>query len=208
VSTREPAAPPCSDLVAESAGRADAEPGAGASEAHARLLVTTRGFGTAGEARRALREAMPGARVRATGFAGILTVEARGDPLGLAEHAARVAGAGRIGRVMAVLAEVESARQPIEAAALALARRHVGPGESFSFRLHKRGPHALAEPSLALEREIGGALFTALRERDGKDPRVDLARPDVTVAAEVLGPRTLLCVRRRAWRARAAPAAS
>jgi DNA polymerase-4 len=167
----------------------------------AQLLVTARGFGTVREARRALREALPGARIRGTGFAGILCVEASGDPLALAERAAAAAAAGRIGRVMAVLAEVESARQPIEQAAVALGRRHVGPGESFCFRLHKRGPHALAETSLALERAIGGAIWTALRDRDGKAPRVDLASPDVTVAAEVLGPRTLLCLRRRAWRA-------
>ena len=171
----------------------------------ARLLVTARGFGTVREARRALREAVPEARLRGTGFSGILYVEASGDALVLAERAARAAAAGRIGRVMAVLAEVESARQPIEEAAVELGRRQIGPDESFCFRLHKRGAHGLADPSPALEREIGGAIWTALRDRDGKDPRVDLANPDVTVAAEMLGPRTLLCLRRRAWRATGAP---
>lgn len=164
-----------------------------------RLLVTARGFGTVRDARRALREAVPGARILGTGFVGILVVETRGDAHALAARVAETAHAGGIGRVMLVLADVESERQPIEAAAVALGRHRIRPGESFCFRLHKRGAHGLAETSLALEREIGGAVWTALRERDGKDPRVDLARPDVTLSAEVLGPRTLLCLRRRAW---------
>ena len=164
-----------------------------------RLLVTARGFGTVRDARRALRDAVPGARILGTEFVGILVVEARGDAHSIVARVADAAGAGGIGRVMLVLADVESEREPIEAAAVALGRDRIRPGESFCFRLHKRGSHGLAETSLTLEREIGGAIWTALRERDVEDPRVDLASPDVTLAAEVLGPRTLLCLRRRAW---------
>jgi DNA polymerase-4 len=182
------------------AGLEHAEALASEAGTPARLLVTARGFGTVRDAVRALREAVPAVRVRGAGFAGILFAEAIGDALALAERVARAA-AGRIGRVVAVLAEVESARRPIEEAAVALGRRHIGPEESFCFRLHKRGAHALAEPSPVLEREIGGAIWTALRDRDGRDPRVDLASPDVTLAAEVLGPHTVLCLQRRAWHA-------
>jgi DNA polymerase-4 len=174
-----------------------------ASEADrpARLLVTARGLRAGRQAAWALREAVPEARVRGAGFGGILLLEASGDALALAAEVTHAA-AGRIGRAMAVLAEVESARGPIEEAAVAIGRAHVGPGEGFCFRLHKRGTHALVEDSPWLEREIGGAIWSALHERDGKAPRIDLTRPDVTVSAEVLGPRTAVCVRRRAWRER------
>jgi tRNA(Ser,Leu) C12 N-acetylase TAN1 len=151
------------------------------------------------ELARALHEAAPEASVRGAGFRGIFLVEAPGDALELAERVSHAAGA-RIGRAMALLAEVASERQPIEEAAVTIARRHVGRDETFCFRLHKRGAHGLVEASQALEGEIGGAIWTALRDRDGRDPKVELASPDVTVSAELLGPRTVVCLRRRAWR--------
>jgi len=165
-----------------------------------RLLVTARGLRRTRKAARALLRAVPDARVLDTGFRGIFVLEVeRGDPLELAKHVIRVAG-GSIGRVLAVQVEVASDPQRVEAAAVVVARRQVGPSDSFCFRLHKRGVHGMAEESRVLERRIGGAIWEALRERDGTAPRVDLTDADVTVSAELLGPRTVVCVRRRAWR--------
>ena len=173
-----------------------------------RLLVTARGLRGGCKTIRALRELAPEARALVTGFRGILLVEAAaGERLELAERVSRGARE-RIGRVMAVLAETPSEELPIRAAAVEIGLRSVGSGETFCFRLHKRGAHSIARASQGLEREIGGAIWQALRERDGRAPRVDLARPDVTISAELLGPRTLICLRRRAWRAQAPDASA
>jgi len=157
---------------------------------------------------RALREAAPEAHALVTGFRGIVLVEASaGEPIEFAERVSRGARE-RIGRVMAVVAETPSEELPIRAAAVEIGLRRVGCGETFCFRLHKRGAHSVARASQGLEREIGGAIWQALRERDGRAPRVDLARPDVTISAELLGPRTLICLRRRAWRVQAPDASA
>lgn len=164
------------------------------------LLVTARGLRGGRRAIRALRQAAPEAYAIPSRFRGIVLVEAAAaDPLELAERVSAAAGE-RIGRVMAVLAEIQSEEVAIRTAALEIGLRSIGAGETFCFRLHKRGAHSIAGASQALEREIGGAIWQALRERDGRDPRVDLTSPDVTISAELLGPRTLVCLRRRAWR--------
>jgi tRNA(Ser,Leu) C12 N-acetylase TAN1 len=170
------------------------------ASASTRLLVTARDLWRTRRTVRALRQAAPGARVLETGFRGIFLVEADGgDPLELARHVSRAA-ASRIGRVMAVQGEVVSGPEPVEGAVVAVARRHVGLRDTFCFRLHKRGIHGMAEDSRLLESRIGGAIWEALRERDGTVPRVDLTDPDVTISAELLGPRTYVCIRRRDWR--------
>jgi tRNA(Ser,Leu) C12 N-acetylase TAN1 len=153
---------------------------------------------------RALRRALPDAYVHGLGFRGLFLVEAPGDALELAAAVSRIGG-GRVAHARAALAEVESAEKPVQAAAVDVARRHVGRGESFCVRVHKRGRHALSRDTPALERDLGAAIWQALRERDGEDPKVELDDPDLTLTAEVLGPLTSICIERREWRAEPAP---
>jgi protein-L-isoaspartate(D-aspartate) O-methyltransferase len=159
------------------------------------LIVTARSLSGARRARRALHRALPGARVKGTGFTAVLAVDAEGDPAALAAQAT----GSRIrsyGRVVTVLAQVPSARAQMVDAVARAAAGQVRPGESFCVRLHKRGAHGYLEPTPALERAAGTAAWEALHRRDGTQPRVDLVHPDVTIHVEVLGPRTLIGVAR------------
>jgi tRNA(Ser,Leu) C12 N-acetylase TAN1 len=94
--------------------------------------------------------------------------------------------------VVAVLAEVPSARAQMLDAVARVAAEHVRPGDSFAGRIHKRGAHGYLDPTPELERAAGAAAWQALGRRDGTRPRVDLACPDVTVHVEVLGPWSLV----------------
>lgn len=170
-----------------------------AAPAPATLVVTARDVLSQRLTARALRGALPGARVaRHRSFRAVFLVEAVGDPIELAETVSR-ACAGSIGRVVPALAEVESRVELVKAAAIEVGAARVGAGESFGFRLHKRG-RAIDRPSPELEREIGGAVWVALERRDGVRPTVDLAAPDVEITAEVLGPTTVVGIVRKAWR--------
>jgi tRNA(Ser,Leu) C12 N-acetylase TAN1 len=159
------------------------------------LIVTARSLHDGGRARHALHRALPGARVTGTGFTAGLAVGARGDPAALA---ARTTGSGSrsFGRVVAVLAEVPSAREQMLDAVARAAAGQVRPGESLCVRLHKRGAHGYLDLTPALERAAGTAAWQALHRRDGAGPRVDLVHPDVTIHVEVPGPRTLIGVAR------------
>lgn len=174
------------------------------TEAHARVIVTGRSLLEARRTVRALRRALPGFWVHGTGFTGVFVVEAEGDPLEIAERVMRKCG-NRIGHATAVAAEATSEVEPVKEAAVRVGLTHVAPGESFCFRVHKRGSHLLTAPTPELELNIGSAIWHALEERDGRAPRVDLKSPDVTVIAEVLGPVTAVGVVRKAWKALAAP---
>lgn len=161
------------------------------------LIVTARSLSGGGRARQALHRALPGAQVKGTGFTAVLAVEAHGDPADLAAQATGC-GSRSFGRVVAVLADVPSARAQMLDAVARVAARQVRPGESVCVRLHKRGAHGYLEPTPALERAAGTAAWQALRRRDGTAPRADLVHPDVTIHVEVLGPRTLIGVARTA----------
>ena len=159
------------------------------------LIVTARSLRGGRRARRALHRALPGARVRGTGFTAVLAVDARGDPVALAATAADLSGHW-LGRVVAVLAEVPSARAQLVDAVAGVAARQVRPGESLCVRRHKRGAHGVPAPPPGLEQAAADAAWQALARRDGTGPRADLVHPDVTIHAEVLGPRTLVGVAR------------
>jgi tRNA(Ser,Leu) C12 N-acetylase TAN1 len=165
----------------------------------AKLIVTSAGLETARDTRFALKTAIPTARVRRTGLKGIFSLEAEGNVLDIAKLICRECSQ-RIGHLTAVLAEVESRFEPIKEAAVRIGREQIGPEESFSFRLHKRGAHFLEQDTLTLEQEIGGAIWTALEEKHGAKPKVRLKNPDVSVVAEVLGSITAVGISRRAWR--------
>ena len=171
--------------------------GTGPQSAPPALIVTARCLRDGGRARQALHRPLPGARVKGTGFTAVLAVEAHGDPADLAAQATGC-GSRSFGRVVAVLAEVPSARAQMVDAVARVATEQVRPGESVCVRLHKRGAHGYLEPTPALERAAGTAAWQALHRRDGTVPRADLVHPDVTIHVEVLGPRTLIGVTRTA----------
>ena len=59
-----------------------------------------------------------------------------------------------------MLAIVESKEESIEDVAVRIGVAEIGPEESFVCRLHKRGSHELKQDTAALEREIGGGIWT------------------------------------------------
>ena len=158
------------------------------------LIVTASSLGGERRARRALRRLLPDSAIKGTGFTAVLAAEAPGDPLA---PAARAGGCRAFGRVVAVLAEVVSARAQMMDAVARVAAGHVRPGESLCVRVHKRGAHGYLDPSPALERAAGAAAWDALHRRDGTTPRADLVHPDVTIHVEVLGPRSLVGITRK-----------
>jgi tRNA(Ser,Leu) C12 N-acetylase TAN1 len=161
-----------------------------------KLIVTNRGLEPARYLRFALRRAIPGARVRGTGFRGIFAVEAQGDPSELAKLVYDECSQS-VGHMTAVLATVESKEESIEDVAVRIGAAEIGPEESFCFRLHKRGTHDLQKDTSKLEQEIGGAIWTALKVKYNKEPKVNLKSPDITVIAEILGPIAAVGISRR-----------
>lgn len=164
-----------------------------------KFIVTSRGLEPVRYLRFALRVAIPGARVRGTGFRGVLALEAGGEISELAKLICRECSES-VGHVTAVLATVESREEPIKDAAARIGAAQIGPEESFCFRLHKRGAHGLEQDTSKLEQEIGGALWSALEGKYNKNPKVSLKNPDVAVIAEILGPIAAVGISRRAWR--------
>jgi tRNA(Ser,Leu) C12 N-acetylase TAN1 len=168
----------------------------------AKLIVTSRGLSTTKQTIAALRALLPGARVRRTGFRGVVTLEVEGDVFKLAERVNRECFLD-IGRATAILAEVQSTPEAIKEAAAKIGAEHIQEGEKFCFRLYKRGSHWLEQETPRLESEIGGEIWATLQRRYGKELSVDLKDPDVTVIAEVLGPNTGVGILRKSWRASA-----
>jgi len=164
-----------------------------------KLIVTNRGLEPVRYLRFALRRAVPGARVRGTGFRGILSLEAEGDPTQVAKLIYEECSQN-IGHLTAVLATVESIEESIRDAAVQIGAAQIGSEESFSFRLNKRGTHGLKKDTSTLEREIGGAIWIALEGKYQKRPKVNLKNPDITVTAEILGPIVAIGISRREWR--------
>jgi tRNA(Ser,Leu) C12 N-acetylase TAN1 len=166
----------------------------------AKLLVTSREIYARRATIASLKAVLPGAHTRSAGFRGIFMVEAKGDAIELVEKVIQECSY-RIGRAVPVLAEVQSTLDAIKEGAVKVGVEHIGWDEKFCFRIHKRGVHQLDKNTPDIEREIGGAIWTALQRKYEKIPSVDLEEPDVTVLAEVLGPNTAIGIVRKAWRA-------
>jgi tRNA(Ser,Leu) C12 N-acetylase TAN1 len=164
-----------------------------------KLIATSRGLEPARYFKFALRRAIPGARIRGTGFRRVFAVEAEGDPSELAKLVYDECSQS-IGHLTAVLTTGESKRESIKGAAARIGAAQIGPEESFCFRLHKRGAHGLEQDTSTLEREIGGAIWTELEGKYHKKPKVSLKNPDIAVIAEILGPTAAIGISRRAWR--------
>ena len=57
----------------------------------------------------------------------------------------------------------------------------------------------MQEDTPKIEYEIGGAINTALEQKNATKPLVNLTNPDITINAEVLGPITFLGIVRKDW---------
>jgi tRNA(Ser,Leu) C12 N-acetylase TAN1 len=169
----------------------------------AKLIVTGPGVKTARRPRSVLKKAVPGARIQRTGFSSVFILETEGAAPQVAKSVTQKCS-GYIGHVTAVLAEVDSRIDAIKEAAVRIGSEQIGENEKFCFRLNKRGSHQLVEDTCKLEREIGGAIWQALEQKQGKRPVVDLDDPDITIIAEVMGPNTAIGILRKAWRTMAA----
>jgi len=169
------------------------------AENKARLIITSKDFYAVRKTVSALKKLIPDARVRPTGFRAIFALEAEGDPNELASRIMQDCSRF-VGHVTTILSEVESRVDPIKDIAVKVGAEQIGQDESFAFRLNKRGSHWLNEETPKLERDIGGAIWKALKEKYGKEPKVNLGSPDVAVIAEVLGPNTAIGVSRKKWR--------
>jgi tRNA(Ser,Leu) C12 N-acetylase TAN1 len=165
----------------------------------AKLIVTGGKTESLRECKRLLRDAFPHARVRNAGFRCVFVIESENDPLTLAadlEHQAH----SFIGHVTSVLSKTETNADAISEAAVRIGTAHIGADESFCFRIHKRGSHGLVEDTGTLEKRIGSAIWSALQQKYGKKPLVDLENPDVSVVGEVLGPWTAIGISKKVWR--------
>jgi tRNA(Ser,Leu) C12 N-acetylase TAN1 len=163
-----------------------------------KLVVTSRGLEARRQTIEVLRATFPEINVRKTGFKAVFTLEAEGDATKLAEEVYRKCSFD-IGRAVAVLAEIPSTLKDIKKVAVEICKDKVGRNEKFCFRLHKRGSHLLEKKTPKLEYEIGEAVWLALKEKYGEEPKVDLEHPDITVVAEVLGPNAAVGITRKSW---------
>jgi len=171
-----------------------------ASEPTVMLVVTGPGTYTGRRPRPVLKKAIPSARVKRTPFPSVFILETEGNAERIAEAVVEKCS-DAIGHVTVVSAEVESELEAIKAAAVKIAAEHIESGQKFCFRLHKRGAHSLAADTFEIERQVGAAMWEALQQIHGVPPIVDLEEPDITVSAEVLGPRTAMGFSRKGWTA-------
>jgi tRNA(Ser,Leu) C12 N-acetylase TAN1 len=138
--------------------------------------------------------------VHATGFRSVFALEVPGDPQALARRVAAELGS-RFGNITAVIQPVASREDTIRAAAIRIGQDQLAAGQTFCFRLHKRGLHWISTPTRMMEAEIGAALADAVEVATGRKPVVSLDAPDVTIVAEMLGPVTWVGLQQRIWRA-------
>lgn len=136
--------------------------------------------------------------IHSTAFRDVYRVEVEGDTDDLA-RAIRGASGDCLGHVTALVENAESTVDAITEEAVKVATEHVGKDDTYSFRLQKRGSHWLDRPTPELERKIGGAIWEALRDKHGAEPRVNLETPSITIRAEVLGPTTGIGIARAIW---------
>jgi tRNA(Ser,Leu) C12 N-acetylase TAN1 len=98
---------------------------------------------------------------------GILILEVEGDALELARIIAQGCSQS-LGRAVAVLTKVPSMFDPVRESAMRVGQELIAEGETFCFRLHKRGAHGLEQDTPKIEYEVGGAIWEALQQKHGK----------------------------------------
>jgi len=163
-----------------------------------KLLVTCRDLYGESRTKICIRDIFEDAKISTTGFRAVLHVEMEGDPLELAEKMTYECFY-EIGRVVPVLFEGNSTLDDLRELAIKTALEHIGPDDSFNFRLYKRGDHELDMPSPEIEYDVGGSVHDALAEKYGKKPRVNLSSPDIAIVGEVLGPSIEVGIIRKTW---------
>jgi tRNA(Ser,Leu) C12 N-acetylase TAN1 len=134
---------------------------------------------------------LPDASIKKTGFRNIVLVEIDRAPLECLRKIKQDCSF-EVGRAVLVIEEVKSNYEEIKAASIRVGCSSVQVSESFCFRLNKRGAQSLEKKTPELERDIGGAIWNALKVQGGIEPRVDLRNPDITISAEMLGNTTLV----------------
>lgn len=160
-----------------------------------KLVVTCRNILGIKQTYQTIRKVFPHTEVKSTGFRGVFLVEVNGDPI---EAARKLNSYRAIGRAVPILVEVPTALEEIEKAALKVSEL-IKEGESFCFRIKKRGKHGLEMPTPEIERKIGRRLQEEISKRLGKKPEVELENPDVIILAEVLGETTGVGLLRLNW---------
>lgn len=160
-----------------------------------KLVVTCRSILGIRQTYQVIRRIFPRAEIKNTGFRGVFFVEVNGDPI----EAARKLNCYRaVGRAVPIFVEVPTTLEEIEKAALKVCE-FIREGESFCFRIKKRGRHRLEMPTPEIEKKIGGRLQEEIGRRLGKKPEVELENPDVIILAEVLGEITGVGLLRPSW---------
>ncbi len=164
-----------------------------------RLLITCRDIYGEYETIKSLKRVVEGIKVKRTGFRAVLIAEVEeGDPIKIAEKVNRECSPD-IGKVVLILEDVESNFENVKEAAVKVGLSQISEGESFCFRIYKRGSHYLDKPTPELEYEIGGTIYEELEEKFKKKPVVDLKDSDITIVAEVLGKRAEVGIIRKKW---------
>jgi tRNA(Ser,Leu) C12 N-acetylase TAN1 len=129
----------------------------------------------------------------------VFSLEAPGNPQDVARQISADIGK-HFGHITAILQEVESRVEAIRSAAVRIAQEQIRPGQTFSFRLYKRGSHWISSDTQTTEREIGEAMAETIEAATGRRPQVDLEAPDIAIVAEVLGPTTGVGIQRSGTR--------
>ncbi len=163
------------------------------------LIVTGGKAESSRQCKQLLQKVFSHARVRNAGFRFVFVIESAGNPLALAANV-EYQHRDFIGHITPVLASIDTTTEAISETAVKIAIQHIGADETFCFRIHKRGSYGLLEDTPTLECKIGGAIWRAIEQKYGRKPSVDLEDPDITVVAEVLGPRTALGISRKTWK--------
>ncbi|HKJ34296.1 MAG TPA: THUMP domain-containing protein [Balneolales bacterium] len=164
----------------------------------ARLIVTARGLYSNKKARRALRRILPYARIHKTGFRSVYVIETHGNVLHIAEKIIRRC-LDDVGHATAVVEEVQTDINNIKEAMVSAGSQLIKEYDSYCIRIKRRGSYFLDENIQALEADIGGEIWKVLKEKYGKEPRVDLENPDIKIIAEVLGHATAIGVQYKSW---------
>ena len=164
----------------------------------AKLIVTARGLYSNKKARRALRRILPYARIYKTGFRSVYVIETHGNVLHTAKKIIQQ-GLEDVGHATAVVEEVQTDIDNIKEAIVSAGTQLIKENDSYCVRIKRRGSYFLDEDIQALEADIGSEIWNILKDKYGKDPKVDLENPDIKIIAEVLGHATAIGVQYKSW---------
>ena len=137
------------------------------------LIVTAKSLGAG---RRALRRALPEATIKGTGFTAVLAVQADGDPVALAARASSFPGRA-LGRVVAVVAEVPSARVQMAEAVARWRPGRSGPASRCASACTSAVPTATLSPPRRWNARRGTRPGKLCQPSDGTPPAPTSSTP-------------------------------